>query len=263
MGSGLVRPRTIIKIGGGLVGSLGRFWEPVREMLETRDVVLVHGGGPQATAMARRLGHEPEIVQGRRVTSDLDRDIVRWTMRGEINLALSCGAQAAGIAAVGLAGADAGLLKVSRRPPWIIDGRSVDFGWVGDVESVDPGVLETLLEAGILPIVAPIGIDAEGVDYNVNADTVSVAIAKALGAEELLLVTEAGGLRTGSGPFDKRIKRCNRELFTEGVDAGWIKGGMRVKIQLALEAIDGGVKDVWVVGVGDVVERSSATHITA
>lgn len=258
-----MRPISVIKIGGGLVNSLSRFWPPLREMIAETDVVLVHGGGPQATAMARRLGHEPEIIQGRRITSDLDLDIVRWTMRGEINLALSSDAQGAGLKAVGIAGADGGLLKVAKRPAWVIEGRSVDFGWVGDVVQVQPEILRTLLDAGFLPVVAPIGIDDSGQVYNVNADTVAVAIARELGATELLLVTEAGGLRTGPGPFDKRIRTCNQTMFDHGVDAGWIKGGMRVKIQLALEAIEGGVKDVWVTGAGDITERANATHITA
>jgi acetylglutamate kinase len=258
-----MRPLCVIKIGGGLVNSLSRFWPPLQEMMADSDVILVHGGGPQATAMARRLGHEPEIIQGRRVTSDLDLDIVRWTMRGEINLSLSSQAQGAGLRAVGVAGADAGLLRVTKRPPWVMAGRSVDFGWVGDVVAVQPEILHTLLGAGFLPVVAPIGIDETGQVYNVNADTVAVAIAQELGAAELLLVTEAGGLRTGSGPFDKRIRTCNQKMFDEGVDAGWIKGGMRVKIQLALEAIAGGVKDVWVTGAGDITQRSNATHITA
>lgn len=258
-----MRPVCVIKIGGGLVNSLSRFWPAVLEMMAETDVILVHGGGPQATEMARRLGHEPEIVQGRRVTSDLDLDIVRWTMRGEINLSISAAAQGAGLRAVGVAGADGGLLRVSKRPAWIVDGRSVDFGWVGDVVSVEPDILHTLLRAGFLPVVAPIGIDEAGRVYNVNADTVAVAIARELGARELLLVTEAGGLRTGPGPFDKRIRSCNQKMFDEGVDAGWIKGGMRVKIQLALEAIAGGVKDVWVTGAGDITRRANATHITA
>ncbi len=258
-----MRPVCVIKIGGGLVNGLSRFWPALREMMADTDVVLVHGGGPQATEMARRLGHEPEIVQGRRVTSDLDLDIVRWTMRGEINLALSAQAQGADLRAVGLAGADGGLLRVAKRPPWIIEGRSVDFGWVGDVVSVQPEILRTLLGAGFLPVVAPIGIDEAGQVYNVNADTVAVAIARELRAVELLLVTESGGLRTGPGPFDKRIQTCNQKMFDEGVDAGWIEGGMRVKIQLALEAIAGGVKDVWVAGAGDITDRANATHITA
>ncbi|MFT4604907.1 MAG: acetylglutamate kinase [Rhodothermales bacterium] len=258
-----MRPMCVIKLGGGLVNSLSRFWPALRAMMAETDVVLVHGGGPQATEMARRLGHEPTIVQGRRVTSDLDLDIVRWTMRGEINLALSSQAQGAGFRAVGIAGADGGLLRVSRRPPWTIEGQSVDFGWVGDVVAVQPEILHTLLGAGFLPVVAPIGIDETGQVYNVNADTVAVAIARELGAAELLLVTEAGGLRTGSGPFDKRIRICTQAVFDKGVDDGWIKGGMRVKIQLALEAIAGGVKDVWVTGAGDIAERINATHITA
>jgi acetylglutamate kinase len=254
---------SVIKIGGGLVGALSAFWPAIRELQTTSDVILVHGGGPQATAMARRLGHEPTIIHGRRVTSDLDLDIVRWTMRGEINLALSAGAQAAGLSAAGLAGADGGILKVYRRPPWNLDGAEVDFGWVGDVEEVDPSLLRTLLDAGVMPIVAPVGIDHQGQVYNVNADTVAASIATTMKAQDLLLVTDAGCLRRGPQEGAERVSHCDRAAFQAGVEEGWIQGGMRVKIQLALEAIEGGVAQVWVTGAGDVARRDHATRITA
>ncbi|MBO6575136.1 MAG: acetylglutamate kinase [Rhodothermales bacterium] len=236
---------TVIKIGGGVVVAQDALWQVVRA--RAGGTVLVHGGGPQATAMARRLGHDPVIVQGRRVTSDLDLDIVRWTMRGEINLSLVAGARRHGLPAVGISGADGATLQVTRRPPWEIDGQTVDFGWVGDVQGVDPSLLQTLISSGYLPVVAPIGIDAEGQVYNVNADTVSVAIAGALAATELLLVTETGGLLDDAG---KPVERCDRTLFQAGLDQGWIQGGMRVKVQLALEALEAGVSRVRIVGPG-------------
>lgn len=254
-----MKPATVIKIGGGLISGLETFWPALRELQRTRSIVLVHGGGPQATAMARRLGHEPTIVHGRRVTSDLDLDIVRWTMRGEINLALSAAAQASGIPAVGLSGADAGILRVRKRPPWTVDGREVDFGWVGDVVKVNPEFLRVSIEEGFVPILAPIGLDTEGQVYNVNADTVASAIAQSLPAHELLLVTDSGCLR--EGPAGVRIPTCNRTRFEEGVARGWIQAGMRVKVHIGLETLEGGVDEVWVVGPDDVAAREQATRI--
>lgn len=254
-----MKPVTVIKIGGGLVPALSPVWEQIAGLQDTRAVVVVHGGGPQATAMARRLGHEPVIVHGRRVTSDLDLDIVKWTLRGEINLALAAGAQAAGLRAVGLSGADAGLLRVRRRPPWDVDGQAVDFGWVGDVIGIDTRYLRVTLEQGVLPIVAPLGIDAEGQVYNVNADTVAVAIASELKAAELLLVTDAGCVLRGT----TRLAECDRALFDQGVAQGWIQAGMRVKIQLGLEALEAGVREVWVTGPEDIVRRRASTRIRA
>ncbi len=254
-------PVCVVKIGGGLVGHLGDFWKEIHLLQADRSLILVHGGGPQATAMARRLGHEPTIVHGRRVTSDLDLDIVRWTMRGEINLQLTSEAQASGIPAVGLSGADAGILRASKRPPWEVDGRMVDFGWVGDVESVDAEFLEVSLGAGLMPIVAPLGIDDSGQVYNVNADTVAVAIAQELQAAELLLVTEAGGLRTGAEADATLVPVCDAEMFEAGVRDGWITAGMRVKMELGLEALAGGVGEVWVTAAADLVRREKATRV--
>ena len=99
---------------------------------------------------------------GRRVTSDVDLEIVQWTLRGALNMSLVAGAARHGLAAVGLSGADGGTLRVTKRPPWEIDGETVDFGWVGDVEHVDVGLVETLLSGGFVPVLSPLGLDAAG-----------------------------------------------------------------------------------------------------
>ncbi|QXD14380.1 acetylglutamate kinase [Rhodocaloribacter litoris] len=254
----------VVKVGGALVAEperLDPLWAAVARLRETTPVVLVHGGGPQATAMARRLGHEPRIVHGRRVTSDLDLDIIRWTLRGELNTHLVAQAHRHGVPAAGLSGADGGLVRVVRRPPWQVDGETVDFGWVGDVEAVRPGIVAALLAGGFVPVIAPLGIDAAGQVYNVNADTVARHLATALGAAAFLLVTEAGGLRRTPSDPASLLDRCDAATFERGVADGWIQGGMRVKLAVAFEALRAGIPDVYVLAPDDLLERRRATRI--
>lgn len=255
----------VIKIGGGLLALPDRtaFWDAVVRLRTQGPVVIIHGGGPQATGLARRLGHEPRIVHGRRVTTDTDLDIVQWTMRGELSTQLSREAWARGIRAVGLSGVDAGTLQVVRRPPWIVDGETVDFGWVGDVQGVDTGLVASLLAEAYLPILSPLGVDRAGAVYNVNADTVARAVAVALEAQELLMVTESGSLRHGSNPDAPALSFCDRILFDRGVADGWIGGGMRVKLQVALDAVRAGIPSVWIVGFDDLIDRRNATRVGA
>jgi acetylglutamate kinase len=254
----------VVKISGTLLADGGApeaFWRGMRTLQETAPVVLVHGGGAQATAMARRLGHEPTIVQGRRVTGDLDLDIVHWVLRGKLNTQLVADAKQHGLTAVGLSGADGTTLRVTKRPPWTVDGEAVDFGWVGDVEGVDPALLRGVLAGGMVPVVAPLGIDAEGQTYNVNADTVARALAAALGAEELLLVTATGGVRRQADVPDSHLATCTADTFEQGTEAGWINGGMRVKMEVAFDALSGGVSDVYICAPDDLVRRAHATRV--
>ena len=254
---------TVIKIGGALLadGLPDAFWTSVRTLHERGPVVIVHGGGPQLTRLARRLGHEPRMVHGRRVTTDTDLDIVLWTLRGSLNARLVAEASAHGLRAVGTSGADGGTLRVVKRPPWTVDGETVDFGWVGDVDRVDPGLLEHLLEAGFLPVVAPVGLDEQGQLYNVNADTVSCALAGALHAETYLLVTESGGVRRAADDPSTRLAACDAGTFARGRDEGWIAGGMRVKLTVAFDALDKGVGDVAIVAPDDLADRSRGTRV--
>lgn len=259
-----VLPITVVKIGGSLLSGaekLNDLWSGLRELCSSASVVLVHGGGPQATEMARRLGHEPRIVQGRRVTTDTDLDIMHWTVRGAMNTRLVAAAIEQSIPAVGISGVDGSTVVVEKRPPWDMDGQTVDFGWVGDVRLVETRLLRSLLASGFLPIVAPLGIDAAGQTYNVNADTVACALAGALNATRFLLVTETGGVRQEWDDPASRLETCSAETFASGRAQGWIRDGMLVKLRVAFDALSKGVPDVHILAPDDVVSRSRGTRV--
>ena len=251
--------RIVIKLGGALLAAdLSGFWQDLEQLTGTAEVVLVHGGGPQTTALAERLGHTPVIVEGRRVTGDQDLEILRWVIRGELNTHMVAAAHRHGIRAVGLSGADGALIRVHKRPPWTIDGDKVDFGHVGDVDQVDPTVLLTLLQAGMMPIVCPPGVDEAGRLYNVNADTVALEVAKAVGASELILLTEAGAVLDAEGD---PVRRMTPSEALAGVEAGWIAGGMKVKTDIGRWALEQGISTVWIAHPGALLDRSNATRI--
>lgn len=257
-------PVTVVKISGTLLDApaeMADFWAAVRALAQDGPLVLVHGGGKQATALAKRLGHTPSVVDGRRITTDLDLDIVQWALCGKLNTQLVAAAHQHGLRAVGLSGADDHLLQVEKRPTWTINGEAVDFGWVGDVTGVDAGVLRDLLASGRIPVVAPLGMDDSGQVYNVNADTVAQNLASALGAQQLLLVTSAGGVCCDAEGGGACLDTCDRETATTGVAEGWITGGMRVKVETALAAIEAGVNEAYVCAAHDLLARSHATRI--
>ena len=157
-------------------------------------VVLVHGGGPQLDEMQRSLGIEPRMVRGRRVTDDRSIDATTMVLNGLINTRILATCRELGIDAVGLSGVDAGLVRANRRPPVRVDGESVDYGFVGDIVSIDTMVLRKQLEAACMPVVSPLSsADDAGIVLNINADTVAAAIGAALGAEKLILCTGAPG----------------------------------------------------------------------
>lgn len=255
-------PRTsarVVKLGGAVASdpeALAAVWARLGESVggvpeAGGPGVVVHGGGPQATALARRLGHEPRIVAGRRVTSDLDLDVALYTMRGAINARLVASANAAGLRAVGVSGADGGLVEVVRRPPREVDGEIVDFGHVGDVVGADPSVLEALLDNGFTPVVASVCADRAGALYNVNADTVALELAVALGAGELVLVAESGGVYRDYPDLGSLIGTLTPSEIAAGVQEGWIVGGMRPKLEVAREALRRGVPSVRVTAPTD------------
>ena len=255
----------VVKLGGSLLQqeqTLAAFWPQLVRLQQSHPVVLVHGGGPQTTALSRRLGCEPEKVEGRRITGDDDLQALLWAVRGELSTKLVAAARRQGMQAVGLSGVDGGLIEVKRRPPWTVDGREVDFGHVGDICQVNPMLVQHLLEKGMLPVVAPVGVDAEGLVYNVNADTVARALAEALQAEGLLFVTETGGVQRTAEADGASLRRCSAATAATGTTEGWISGGMKVKVDMALEALRAGVSEVCIVHVADLVERRRATQVT-
>jgi acetylglutamate kinase len=209
-------------------------------------VVIVHGGGPQATDLQKKLGQTPNIVAGRRVTDDATLDVMKMVVAGKVNVDLCAKLQAAGTKAVGLHDA----VSAKKRPPKVLAGAGpdpIDLGHVGDVTALDTNLLSTLIRAGYVPVLACLGIDAGRV-YNINADTVANRVATLLEASALVLITDVPGvLRHISDPAS-RIPRMTSEEGRRAIADGTITKGMIPKIEESFAAIKDGVKSVVIVG---------------
>jgi len=210
-------------------------------------VVLVHGGGPQSTALSDRLGQETEFVHGRRVTSANVLGVMTMVLNGEINTQIVAACRAAGIPAIGLSGVDAGLIRAKRRPPVELDPEVVDYGYVGDIESVDATVLGNLLDDSLVPIVSPLSAADDGTILNINADTVAAALAASLGAEKLLLATGASGIMGTLGDPRSLISYVDRAGLKKLRDEGRLTDGMLPKVAAIEHALAGGVPRVHVI----------------
>lgn len=250
----------VVKIGGAVIESaLGELFREIAALRKSRPVVIVHGGGPQATRAAAERGHTPTIVEGRRVTTDADLDIHLEVVCGQINSAIVEAGRGAGIEMVSLPSHGQGLpVLVEKRPVWYVGGRDVDFGHVGDVVRVNAVPILSVLAAGSIPVMTPSGADEHGAPYNVNADTISLETAAAIGASEILFVTEVGGVQGSDGVLVPQMTA--RDVET-GIKDGWIGGGMIVKARLARQAVERGVPAAWIVGPGDLNSRCGATWI--
>lgn len=246
----------VLKLGGEAVADAAALRQVVEQVGVLAELgirlVVVHGGGPQTTALAERLGLPTRLVGGRRVTTPETLEVAVMTMNGTVSTAVLAACRAAGIAAIGVSGVDSGIVRARRRAPveTTVDGRTerVDFGEVGDVMSVDGPALERLLDAGFVPVVSPLSADDSGAVLNVNADTVASAIACALGAEKLIFLTAVPGIledRADPGSLISYIDLPGL-LLLEG--RGALDGGMLPKVNAARGAILGGVKRVHVVG---------------
>jgi acetylglutamate kinase len=196
--------------------------------------VVVHGGGPQIEELLRRLGKQSSFVDGRRVTDDATMEVVEMVLGGRLNREIVELVNRAGGRSIGLTGNDASMLQVRRR---LVGGR--DLGRVGEVVAVDAGPIQAVSDAGYVPVVAPLGVDPDGLTYNVNADEAAGAIARALSAEKLILLTDVEGVKDASGRLVSRLTRDEvRKLIAEGA----IQGGMIPKVECCLDALAGGVE---------------------
>ncbi|HJS47097.1 MAG TPA: acetylglutamate kinase [Gemmatimonadales bacterium] len=215
-------------------------------------VVVVHGGGPQATALSRRLGVDPTIVAGRRVTDEHALSVAKMVYAGELNTDLVAILNWHEAQAVGLTGIDGDLVTVRRRPPvQMVDddgvARLVDFGWVGDVERVDPRALLALLDARFMPVVASLAADEEGQVYNVNADTVAERLAVALHAQKLIFLTGAPGVLRNRADPSTLVAFADPDDLAELIRSGAIAGGMRPKVEACIRAATSGVERTHIV----------------
>ncbi len=245
----------VIKLGGAAttdVAALRHLAEQVGVLREVGiNVVLVHGGGPQATALAGRLGVETVMVGGRRVTTPEALAAVVMAINGTVRTAVLAACRAAHLPAVGVSGLDGALVRARKRAPAAVEGdgpEAVDFGEVGDVVEVNREPLDALLAAGYVPVVSPVSADDDGRVLNVNADTVAAAVAAALDAEKLVFLTETPGILEDAGDHSSMVSCVDLAGLAAMEARGALGGGMLPKVNAARAALASGVRRVHVVG---------------
>ena len=242
--------RVVVKFGGHAMGDADAMRGFARDIVLMKQCninpIVVHGGGPQIQQMLKRLAIESSFVDGLRVTDEATVEVVEMVLAGRINKAIVTAINEQGGKAVGLSGKDANLMicekamKTRRDPDSNIES-VLDLGFVGTPVKINPGVVELFIESDYIPVIAPVGVGRKGETFNVNGDTAAGAIAGALKAERLLLLTDVSGVKDASGDVVTNLTRADVERMTaEGV----IAGGMIPKTQTALDAIDAGVEGV-------------------
>jgi acetylglutamate kinase len=244
----------VVKLGGEVVGSpeMDAVAADVRELVARgHRVALVHGGGPQATALQRRLGIETRMVAGKRFTDPATLEVMKYAVAGQVNVDLCAALLRNGVMGVGLHGASGHAIQAARRPPRVLTGAGpepVDLGLVGDVTGFNLPLLGDLWERGYVPVLACLGLSREGEALNINADTVASQLAGALRADALVLVTSTPGVLRDVRDPASRVGRMTRAAFREGVAAGTISGGMITKLEESFAVLSGGARSVVIVG---------------
>ncbi|MGB0505535.1 MAG: acetylglutamate kinase [Pikeienuella sp.] len=240
----------VIKFGGHAMGDDAAMASFARDIVLMKQCgvhpVVVHGGGPQINEMLKRLNIESSFIDGKRVTDEATVEVVEMVLAGRINKRIVTAINAQGGKAVGLSGKDANLiicekaLKTTRDPESNIE-KVLDLGFVGEPVEVNPEVLSTFIESDFIPVVAPVGVGREGETYNINGDTAAGAVAGAMQAERLLLLTDVQGVKDGEGDV---ITQLTADHVRELTDSGVIAGGMIPKTETALSCIAQGVEAV-------------------
>ena len=268
---------TIVKVGGAVVEDEAQLAQLLKDFSAIPGrKVLVHGGGRRATRVAEKLGIETQMVNGRRITDASMLEVVTMVYGGLVNKNLVARLQACGVNALGLTGADIDVIRSHKRPPVTLPsiqgslptgegggGGLVDYGFVGDVDRADGQMLQTLIEAGITPVMAPLTHDGEGHILNTNADTIASETAKALAPfydVTLIFSFEKRGVLARPDDDDSVIPVITRPLFQQYVADGTISGGMIPKIENALAAVDAGVARV-VITLATAIDGNSGTVI--
>ncbi len=241
----------VVKLGGDVLSD-AEVQDHVAEQLGLLQslgirIVVVHGGGPQASAVQRRLGQEPVMVAGRRITDDAALEVAKMVYPGLLSTELIAALRSHQVQAVGLSGVDADLLTAHKRPPASVtfdDGTTsiVDYGHVGDIDRVDPRIVNTLVEHRFVPVVASLAGDDDGNVYNVNADTVAETLAIALRAQKLIFLTGAPGVLRDRNDPSSLVTFADPDDLEQLLASGVIAGGMRPKVEACIRAATGGVE---------------------
>ena len=238
----------VVKYGGHAMGDDTLAAAFARDIVLMRqvgiNVIVAHGGGPQIGAMLDRVGVNSEFIDGLRVTTTEAVEVVEMVLSGQVNKSIVAQITSEGGRAVGLSGKDGGLIRVkklvrTKKEPDSSIEKVLDLGFVGEPEQVDPYILEAMSDKGIIPVVAPIGWDADGNTYNINADTVAGTLAGALNASRLLMLTDVSGVLDKSGALmpELTVAQC-QNLQKDGT----ISGGMIPKVETCIDAVKQGVE---------------------
>ena len=240
----------VVKYGGHAMGDEALGAEFARDIVMLKQAglnpIVVHGGGPQIGAMLTRLGIKSEFSGGLRITDKATVEIVEMVLAGSINKQIVAQLNQAGGRAVGLCGKDGNLIVARKVEQKIHDPESniekiLDLGFVGEPEKINPEILEVIQKSDIIPVIAPIGVSSDGHTYNINADTVAGAIAAAMGAARLLLLTDVKGVLDKQG---KLMEALTVEQAKALMKDGTISGGMIPKLETCIESVEGGVEAV-------------------
>jgi len=249
-------PIAVVKVGGDvLLGAEERtgIANNIKDLIDNHwHVVVLHGGGPQTNALQQKLGMTPHKVGGRRITSMEDLQVVKQAICGEVNVNLTQLLQDANIAAFSCNGASGKLITATKRPPRVVSGagnEAIDFGEVGDVVAINGRLIKGLLDLGMVPVIATLGVEMDsGRVFNINADTTVVQIARALKADLLLLTTAVGAIFADLDDPSTRVSQVNPQQARQLIEDGVIQGGMIPKVEEALSILDEGVKKIAIVG---------------
>lgn len=229
----------VIKYGGSAMTEAALKASVLRDVVLLRYVgmqpIVVHGGGPEITETMARVGLEPKFVSGLRVTDEAAMEIVEMVLAGKTNSDVVATINRQGGRAVGLSGKDADLLRASKRTE-----AGLDLGLVGEVERVNTEIIHTLIKAGFLPVIAPIGFGDDGKTYNLNADHVAGAVAAALDADKLIMLTDVKGVLENKDDPDSLISELRASRARALIESGRIQAGMVPKVEACLRAVEGG-----------------------
>lgn len=231
--------RVVIKYGGAAMTDCELKKKVMQDIVLMKYVgmhpIVIHGGGPEINSMLERVGIETRFVNGLRVTDRDTMEIVEMVLGGKVNKEIVVGINASGGKAIGISGKDGNLIQA--RP---VDSTGV-MGFTGEVTAINPQIIETVIENGYIPVISPIGTDDKHETYNINADWVAAAVAVAIKADKLVLLTDVPGLLENPQDYDSLISVLRVSDVPQYIENGTIAGGMIPKMQCCIEAVTGGV----------------------
>jgi acetylglutamate kinase len=251
------RKKIMIKYGGHAMIDEAAMDSTARDTVLLKYVgmepVVVHGGGPEISRAMNKMGKEPKFIEGLRVTDEETMEIVKMVLVGKINTSIVSKICYHGGRAIGLSGKDSNLLLARKRAPHVVrddetcERREIDLGLVGEIESVDPGIINMLTDNNYIPVISPIGVDRDANTLNLNADTVAGEVAAGIGAEKLIVLTDVPGILEDPSDPDTLIRRISVDELSDLVKSGIVEGGMLPKTLTCIQAINDGVSSAHII----------------